>query len=51
MKQTKKLTRNHRQLLEKNGYTDMENYRYCTVTPSEFVFFNVKSGKTFSIEK
>lgn len=51
MKQTKKLTRNHRQALSRMGYKDQENIRFYRETPTLFEFYDTKEKKIFTVDK
>ena len=51
MKQTKKLTRNHRQVLSQEGYTNQENIRFYRETSTGYEFYDTKKGQRFTIDK
>lgn len=52
MKQTKKLTRHHRELLRTNKkITDFEDIRFWKETPNEYIFINHSTGENIVVMK
>lgn len=51
MKQTKKITRNQRELLKRNGVSDPYDYRLSKETKTEYIFYNEKFGTELRIGK
>lgn len=50
MKQTRKLTRRQRELLESLGVVS-DKYRFCEETPKKLVFYNVETGEKMEVDK